>query len=99
MKKYLFLIAFAFLFLVGCGNQSKVDKKQPTEVSVWKNGQWTTDWMQKYVEYARGRDAFYTDERIMDTWQRWGLVYIDNDMIHEMIIDRCEATWCQARKP
>ena len=51
--------------------------------------------MQKYVEYARGRDAFYTDERIMDAWQRWGLAYIDNDTIPEMILYGCEAIGCK----
>ncbi|MCR5444125.1 MAG: hypothetical protein K6E96_00380 [Bacteroidales bacterium] len=63
------------------------------EICVWSNGNWTTDWMQKYVDYARGYDQFYTDERIMDTWREWGLAYIDNDTIPEMILlCSCEAT-------
>ena len=71
------LTALLILIVVGCGNTNIVEQDYPTEVSVWKNGQWTTDWMQKYVEYARGRDAFYTDERIMDTWnQRMKLILI-----------------------
>ena len=91
-------IAFTALFILivsGCGNKNKVEYSCSSEVSVWKNSQWTTDWMQKYVEYARGRDAFYTDERIMDAWQRWGLAYIDNDTIPEMILYGCEATGCK----
>lgn len=95
MKKYLSLIAFIFLFLVGCGNQSRVAPDQHSEVCVWKNGQWATEWMQKYVEYARGIDSFYTDERIMDTWQHWGLAYIDNDTIPEMLLYGNEATGCK----
>ena len=89
------LTALFVLIVAGCGNTNNVEQDYSTEVSVWKNGQWTTDWMQKYVEYARGRDAFYTDERIMDTWQRWGLAYIDNDTIPEMILYGCEATGCK----
>ena len=89
------IVAFAFLLLAGCGNQSKVDPKQPSEICVWKNGQWTTDWMQKYVEYARGKDNFYTDRRIMDEWQYWGLAYIDNDTIPEMLLYGSEAAGCK----
>ena len=86
MKRIILPIAFAFLLLVGCGNQSKVDQKQPTEVCVWKHGQWTTDWMQKYVEYVRNDDIFFTGQRIIDIWNTWGLAYIDDDKTPEMIL-------------
>ena len=86
MKKHFLLIAFALLLLVGCGNTNRVDQEQPSEVCVWKNGQWTTDWMQKYVEYVRNNDIFFTDQRIIDIWNTWGLAYIDDDNTPEMIL-------------
>ena len=96
MKKLFLLGAMVVsLILTGCGNKNKVGQTCSSEVCVWKNGQWATEWMQKYVEYARGIDSFYTDERIMDTWQYWGLAYIDNDTIPEMLLYGCEATGCK----
>ena len=86
-------ITFFALLLAGCGNTDKVEQDCPSEVCVWKNGQWATDWMQKYVEYVRGNDHFYSDERIFYIWQKWGLAYIDDDTIPEMLLlYGCEAT-------
>ena len=55
----------------------------------------SSDWMQKYTEYVRGyeHDSYYKDKRIMDIWPEWGLAYIDDDTIPEMILFcPCEAT-------
>jgi len=91
MKKVL-IITLALL-LVGCANKGTKERLYPSEVCVWRNGNWTTDWMQKYVEYVRSYDDFYTDERIIDIWHYWGLAYIDNDTIPEMLLlYGCEAT-------
>ncbi len=56
------------------------------KICVWENGDWTTDWMRKYVEYCRTNDRLFTDERIIDIWNTWGLAYIDNDAIPEMVL-------------
>jgi hypothetical protein len=82
------ICAFAFfaLLLVGCGSTNKEEKKSPSEVCVWKNGQWTADWMIKYVKYCRANDRFFTTEKIIDIWNTWGLAYIDGDEIPEMIL-------------
>lgn len=91
-------IALTILFVLivaGCGYTNKVEQFCSSEVCVWKNGQWATEWMQKYVEYARGIDTFYTNERIMDIWQLWGLAYIDDDTIPEMLLYGCEAFGCK----
>ena len=94
--KQIMTIAVFSLLMIGCGNNSnKVERDYPSEVCVWRNGQWATDWMRKYVEYARGNDDFYTDERIMDIWQYWGLAYIDDDTIPEILLYGCEATGCK----
>lgn len=95
MLRNIILTSIFVLIVVGCGNTNIVEQDYPSEVCVWKNGQWATDWMQKYVEYARGKDAFYTDERIMDRWQYWGLAYINDDMIPEMLLYGCEAAGCK----
>lgn len=81
-----FLIALLTLIIVGCGNTNKVKQYHSSEVCVWKNGQWTTEWMQKYAEYVRNNDRFHTDQRIIDIWISWGLAYIDNDTIPEMVL-------------
>lgn len=85
-----FLIALLALIIVGCWNTNKskqeVGQDYPSEVCVWKNGQWTTEWMQKYAEYVRNNDGFFTTERIIDIWNSWGLAYIDNDTIPEMVL-------------
>lgn len=94
MKQIITIMVFALL-MVGCGNKNKVELSCSSEVCIWKNGQWATEWMQKYVEYARGNDVFYTGERIMDTWQYWGLAYIDGDTIPEMLLYGCEAPGCK----
>lgn len=91
--KRIYTIAVIAVLLASCGNTNKVEQDYPSEVCVWKNGQWATDWMQKYVEYVRGNDYFYTDERIFYIWQKWGLAYIDDDTIPEMLLlYGCEAT-------
>jgi hypothetical protein len=78
------------LLLAGCGNTTKpeqeVEQNNPSELCVWKNGQWTTEWMQKYAEYVRNNDRFFTTERIIDIWNTWGLAYIDNDTTPEMVL-------------
>lgn len=94
--KRIYTIAVIAVLLASCGNTNKVEQDYPSEVCVWKNGQWATDWMQKYVEYVRGNDYFYTDERIFYIWQKWGLAYIDDDTIPEMLLlYGCEATGCK----
>ena len=91
--KWICTITVLWLLIVGCENKSKVGQTHLPEVCVWSNGDWATDWMRLYVEYARRYDDFYTDKRIMDTWRAWGLAYIDDDTIPEMILFcSCEAT-------
>lgn len=92
---YTYTIAVFVLLLASCGNTNKVEQDYPSEICVWKNGHWANEWMQKYVEYVRGYDNFYTNERIMDIWQYWGLAYIDDDTIPEMLLYGCEATGCK----
>jgi len=65
---------------------SAVEQDYLSEVCVWKDGQWTTDWMRMYVEYCRHKDRFFTTERIIDIWNTWGLAYVDNDVIPEMVL-------------
>lgn len=69
-----------------CDLPSAVGQDYLSEVCVWKDGQWTTDWMRTYVEYCRHKDRFFTEERIIDIWNTWGLAYIDNDAIPEMVL-------------
>lgn len=91
-----FFAALFTLIIVGCGNTNKVEQDYLPEVCVWKNGQWASEWMQKYVEYARGNDSFYADERIMDIWPNWSLGYVDDDTIPEMLLlCPCEANGCK----
>ena len=83
--KQLFII-LCFLVLASCNHKPETtDDVSPKEVCIWENGDWTTDWMRLYVDYARGYDKFYTDKRIMDIWRRWTLAHIDNDTIPEMV--------------
>ena len=89
------ILAILALLMVGCGSKKTTVDTQPNEVCVWENGNWATEWMQKYVEYTRETDSFYTDERMMDTWQHWGLAYINNDTIPEMLLYGSEATGCK----
>ena len=75
---------------------NEIEQEYPSGVCVWKNGRWSSEWMQKYVEYVRGNESFYTDERIMDIWPKWSLGYIDNDTIPEMLLlCPCEANGCK----
>lgn len=93
LMKRIFTIAVVALLLASCGNTNKVEQDYLSEVCVWQNGQWTTDWMQKYVEYVRNNDNFYTENSIFYIWQKWGLAYIDDDTIPEMLLlYGCEAT-------
>jgi len=86
MKRIMTIAVFALL-MMGCGNNgNKAEQNEPSEVCVWENGQWATDWMQKYVEYVRGKDRFFTDNRIIDIWNTWALAYIDDDKIPEMVL-------------
>lgn len=86
MKK-ITAITLCFLAFASCNHKPETaDDSTPKEVCVWENGQWATDWMQKYVEYVRGNDRFYTDSRIIDLWNTWGLAYIDSDEIPEMVL-------------
>ena len=85
MKQIIMIAAFSLL-MVGCGNNGKVEGDQPSEICVWENVQWATDWMQKYAEYVRGNDRFFTDSRIIDIWNTWALAYIDDDKRPEMIL-------------
>lgn len=104
--KYILLLAMVF-YLASCkrGAQTivediestnEIEQEYPSGVCVWKNGRWSSEWMQKYVEYVRGNDNFYTDERIMDIWPQWSLGYIDDDTIPEMLLlCPCEANGCK----
>lgn len=86
MKK-ITAITLCFLAFASCNHKPETaDDSTPKEVCVWENGQWDTDWMQKYVEYVRGNDHFYTDSRIIDIWNTWGLAYIDDDEMPEMVL-------------
>ena len=72
---------------------NEIEQEYPSGVCAWKNGRWSSEWMQKYVEYVRGNDNFYTYERIMDIWS---LGYIDDDTIPEMLLlCPCEANGCK----
>lgn len=86
MKRIMTIAVFALLMMGFGNNGNKAEQNGPSEVCVWENGQWDTDWMQKYVEYVRGNDRFYTDSRIIDLWNTWGLAYIDSDEIPEMVL-------------
>lgn len=80
-------ITLCFLAFASCNHKPETaDDSTPKEVCVWENGQWATDWMQKYVEYVRGKDRFFTDNRIIDIWNTWALAYIDDDKIPEMVL-------------
>lgn len=84
MKQSIFITVLALL--MACGNNGKVEQNAPSEVCVWENGQWATDWMQKYAEYVRGNDRFFTDSRIIDIWNTWALAYINDDKTPEMVL-------------
>lgn len=90
MMKQICRIIVLALLLTGCRNTNKPKQEEDqdcsTEVCIWKNGQWTTEWMQKYAEYVRNNDSFHTTERIIDIWISWGLAYINNDTIPEMVL-------------
>ncbi len=85
IRKISFTALFA-LIMVGCGSTNKVEQDNPSGVCIWKNGRWTADWMIKYVEYCRTNDSFFTTERVIDIWNTWGLAYINNDAIPEMVL-------------
>lgn len=53
MKRIMTIAVFALLMMGFGNNGNKAEQNEPSEVCVWENGQWDTDWMQKYVEYAR----------------------------------------------
>lgn len=83
------VLILCIITLTACGGK----RTGTDEVCVWRNGQWATDWMQKYVEYVRNNDNFYTEDSIFYIWQKWGLAYIDDDTIPEMLLlYGCEAT-------
>jgi len=80
-------ITLCFLAFASCNHKPETaDDSTPKEVCVWENGQWASDWMQKYAEYVRGTDRFFTDNRIIDIWNTWALAYIDDDKIPEMVL-------------
>lgn len=94
MKRIMTIAVFALL-MMGCGNNgNKAEQNEPSEVCVWENGQWDTEWMQKYADYMRNNtNALHEYDsreqqpvRVMDIWTEWGLAYIDDDSIPEMII-------------
>lgn len=86
MKRIMTIAVFALLMMGFGNNGNKAEQNEPSEVCVWEKGQWATDWMQKYVEYVRGKDRFFTDNRIIDIWNTWALAYIDDDKIPEMVL-------------
>jgi len=104
--KHILLLAMVF-YLASCNrgvntivedieSTNKAEQGFPSGICVWKNGQWASEWMRKYVEYVRGNDSFYTEERIMDIWPNWSLGYIDDDAIPEMLLlCPCEANGCK----
>ena len=52
MKRIMTIAVFALLMMGFGNNGNKAEQNEPSEVCVWENGQWATDWMQKYVEYV-----------------------------------------------
>ena len=86
MKIEIFVSFLCILALTVCNRKpDTTDNVSSKEVCVWENGNWTTDYMRLYADYAHGYDKFYTEKRIIDLWRRWTLAYIDNDTIPEMV--------------
>ena len=84
--KQIFIIFLCVFTLASCNlKPDTTDDVSPKEVCIWSNGEWTTDWMQLYADYACGNDIFFTESRRMDLWQNWTLAYVDDDTIPEMI--------------
>ena len=84
--KRTWIIIIGFFALISCHIKVQQNDYKSSCVCVWKNGQWSTNWMQKYVEYVRGNDMFFADSRIIDIWNTWGLANIDGDAIPKMIL-------------
>lgn len=85
MKQTIILAVLA-LFMLSCGNNNKTLNTQSTEVCIWSDGQWSTDWMRAYADYVANADLEYCNMRVLDVFNSWGLAYIDDDNIPEMVL-------------
>jgi len=85
MKQTIILAALA-LFMLSCGNNNKTLNTQSTEVCIWSNGQWATEWMRAYADFVADADLDYDERRVLDVFNSWGLAYIDDDDIPEMVL-------------
>jgi len=45
------ILVILTLLMVSCGSKKTTSDFLPMEVCVWENGDWATEWMQKYVEH------------------------------------------------
>jgi hypothetical protein len=86
MKYSTILLASIALLVVSCNRFGNTIEDPRIEYRVWKNGQWTTDWMRAYVDYYENAVLEYCGEKVKDVFQQWALVYIDNDDIPEMVL-------------
>lgn len=80
------ILAVLTLLMVGCGSKKMTDPQKPTEVCIWSNGQWATEWMSAYADYVANADLDYDERRVLDVFNSWGLAYIDDDNIPEMVL-------------
>ena len=65
---------------------SAYEEYEPTAVCVWSKGQWATEWMSAYEEYVADAVLEYCDRRVLDVFNCWGLAYIDDEDIPEMVL-------------
>lgn len=80
------ILAVLTLLMVGCGSKKMTDPQKTTEVCIWSNGQWATEWMRAYADYVANADLEYCNMRVLDVFNSWGLAYIDDDNIPEMVL-------------
>lgn len=85
MKRTIILLAAFALFIVGCRrNNTIVDPG--LGICVWSNGQWATDWMKAYSDYIANANLECDGIKVLDVFPLWGLAYIDDDNIPEMVL-------------
>lgn len=81
-----------YLIAIDSLNCEVVKREYFTPLVVWKNDDWTTDWMRQYAEFIRTPHTFCLNDhkqqqgRIMDLCSHWSLAYIDDDTIPEVIL-------------
>ena len=85
MKQSIILALFA-LIMVSCGSYTSTIDNQPTEICVWENGQWATDWMEAYVDYFENAVLEYNGAKVKDVFLQWTLAFVDDDNIPEMVL-------------